>query len=84
MVRKSVYGAIRKTSDSGKEWIDIETLSGLHELSREKAERENQLCGPFWAKNNPVVRVVSISLLETTDADDLVYHYKHSSERKWN
>lgn len=57
------YVAIRKDTDSEKEWMD----SGAFGISIESVQRkvkEVDEAIPHWAKDNPVVRIVEVKAIE--------------------
>ena len=53
-IEEIVYAAIRKHKDD--EWIEVDTISHLYEVSKEKAEKTDRII-PQFAKENPVVRI---------------------------
>lgn len=63
MATCEVYAAIRKTSDSGKEWIDIDSISLLFETTKDKAKKTDDYI-TYWAKDNPVVRISKVNISE--------------------
>lgn len=60
---ETMYFAIRKTVDSGKEWADPSTASGLREEAERKA-RETDKSVPAIASGMPVVRIAEFQITE--------------------
>jgi hypothetical protein len=58
-MEENCYVAIRKDTHSGKEWMDISTMSGCGDEVRRKADETDKKI-PEWAKANPVLRVVEV------------------------
>lgn len=63
MVNTRAYAAVRKSKDSGREWIPTSTISLLIWDVRKKVKEEEELA-PDWAKDNPVVRIAKIKIEE--------------------
>jgi hypothetical protein len=64
------FAAVRRSSDTGYEWIDATTFGWMRDMARDKV-LETQRCIPGWAALHPVVRVVRVTLTaEDTRADD--------------
>ena len=57
------FAAIRKDSND-KEWIALNTISGILECSKIRAQQINEACGAHWAETNPVVRFAQIEIRE--------------------
>lgn len=63
---KTAYAAIRKTSDSGREWICFSSLSLIPEETELKiAETKEDI--PGWDRANPVVRIVKVVISEVEE-----------------
>jgi len=60
-LRKTVYLAIRKSTDDGHEWMDTSTISVLVHQAGDIARRHDREV-PQWAVCNPVVRLVRATL----------------------
>ncbi len=63
-IKTAACGAIRKSTEDGHEWLDTGTLSHSREHSAELAAATDRNCGPMWAKDSPVVRVVLLRIEE--------------------
>lgn len=61
MVDEERYVVVRKTD--GREWIDIATLNFFPAFARKNAEQFDAKHAS-WAKENPIVRVAKVSLIE--------------------
>ena len=55
--------AVRKSKETGEEWLDTETVSLLRELSV-KTVNDNLKLIPHWEKEHPVVKYVRVKLVE--------------------
>lgn len=64
--RLVVYGAVRKAQDSGTHWLDLDTLSGLSEMAKQKADADDARL-PNWARANPVVRIARLEINEVDE-----------------
>jgi len=58
------YVAIRIDADDGHEWMDVHTTRVSAEWCREEAIDIDSKCGPEWAAQNPVVRIMKVLLKE--------------------
>ena len=56
------YAAVRM-SDGG-EFLDQDTMSGFMPCVSDLVKVGNEACGPQWAKDNPVRRIVQIEIRE--------------------
>ena len=64
MIKPQKYFAAIRRDDEGKEWIDLNTISGFPKISGINAQQIDKECGPHWAKGNPVVRYAQIEIRE--------------------
>jgi hypothetical protein len=62
-VFRRCFMVVRRTTDSGKEWLDIDSISLTREGARNTAARSVERI-PDWDKANPVVRVVKVRIEE--------------------
>jgi hypothetical protein len=56
--------AIRKTEDSGKEWIQLTSVGCISEQAEANSQETNLRCGESWSKANPVVRIARVKVTE--------------------
>ncbi len=61
--KKIVYAAIRQTSDSGKVWIDLESMNFTREGVQVKIDHTAKQIGQ-WDQNNPVIRIANVEVRE--------------------
>lgn len=62
-IQKEAWAAIRLDKDSGREWLDRNSV-GLNKLeTMEKTGSINHAI-PYWAADNPVVRIVEVMIKE--------------------
>ena len=59
----TIFAAIRKTTDSGTEWVDVDSSSFDLERCRGKIRKDDNYI-PHWAKDNPVIRISEFELKE--------------------
>jgi hypothetical protein len=60
---KRIHVAVRKTE--GREWFDLDSVSVVsHEEAKKKAFSSGARCGPYWEKDNPVVRIAVATIVE--------------------
>lgn len=57
---KRSYAAVRKTE--GREWFSM-VYPCIDTIRQKEAEKE-KACGPAWAKDNPLQRVVEVEVTE--------------------
>lgn len=63
MVTKTAYAAIRRDIDSGKEYIDIDTVEYLADMSKAEVHKTDREI-PGWAKSNPLLRIAQVQITE--------------------
>ncbi len=56
------YAAIRH-SDDGHDWIDVGTISGDRQVTKDITTRKNKQI-PGWASANPMVRIGRVDIIE--------------------
>ncbi len=61
-MKARAFAAVRLTE--GREWVDIGTVSRSVEQSRHMAAQEDNRMGHNLAYQNPVVRVVAVTIEE--------------------
>jgi len=61
---QTIFAAVRKSIDDGHEWIDTGTSSFNLDLCRQQIKKSDDFI-PYFAKDNPVIRVSQFELKET-------------------
>jgi hypothetical protein len=61
------YAPVRRTSDSGKEWIDLGDMAINPHEAMNKAEATNKMLAPNWDAVHPVVRIARVKIEEVAD-----------------
>ena len=69
MIKPQKYFAAIRKDEEGKEWIDLNTISGILECSRIKAQQIDKECGLQWVKANPVIQYAQVEI-KVTKAQD--------------
>jgi hypothetical protein len=65
-VETKAYGVVRLTE--GRYWLQLDSLSGSLEVSKEKASLTNDVCGNLWANDNPISYYAEFVILENHEA----------------
>jgi len=66
LIQSEAWAAIRLDKNSGREWLDRESVG----YDRESTVKKTESCDntiPHWAVNNPVVRIVEVVIKEKVD-----------------
>lgn len=66
MVERNGYAAIRKATDDGHEWMDMETYGFDHQDVQRRADQQAKNV-PGWAKANPIVRISKVVIKEVIE-----------------
>lgn len=72
------FAAVRKTTDSGKEWIDHGTISGVKELAEQRA-RVSDIEAPGWRMAHPVVRITQVEIREVAAQEQARRRPRHAA-----
>ncbi len=61
-ITQKSWCAIRRTADSGKEWIPTSSVGAIMDEARRLAAEDDRHCGPDWARLNPVIGIRPVTL----------------------
>lgn len=63
------FGVIRLESETGAEYLDINTIAKTRSKATSKADDIDRALGPWWTADNPQIRLVEL-LIVIGEADE--------------